>query len=79
MLFHIFCRLIFNYYCFVYYRLLWREYLSQVVHAQNNGNETGQQPDSDPNSDQERNRYRYNTYHIIDTLCARIFNIFACV
>lgn len=46
-----------NYPLFVF-RLLWREYLSQVVHAQSNGNEGGQQPDSDPNSDQERNRYR---------------------
>jgi len=41
------------------FRLLWREYLSQVVHAQSNIGENSQQPaDADAGADQERTRYR---------------------
>lgn len=45
---------------FLLYRLLWREYLSQVVHAQNSSNQNlALGTENDPSAQQERIRYRY--------------------
>ena len=53
-----------NSYCFLC-RLLWREYLTQVVHAQNNSNQNStQETENDASAQQERIRYRYQ-FHVL--------------